>query len=189
MPTAGPSGSSPASATASWPRGTRSPCSPRDLGDGRGAGVLRRAAAHPVQCGGAGEPRTPPAPRDVRGHLRAQRRLRRGALAPRHLDVSLHPALGRADGADDARPAGPGLPARPDAALRLGAAGLDQRRPAARGGGPRPHVGGDGLQRPRPLVVRRAPHDSDGYLGFVGRIAEEKGPLAAIEIAVARAFP
>ena len=27
------------------------------------------------------------------------------------------------------------------------------------------------------------PHDSDGYLGFVGRIAEEKGPLAAIEIA------
>jgi glycosyltransferase involved in cell wall biosynthesis len=26
-------------------------------------------------------------------------------------------------------------------------------------------------------------HDSDGYLGFVGRIAEEKGPLAAIEIA------
>jgi glycosyltransferase involved in cell wall biosynthesis len=26
------------------------------------------------------------------------------------------------------------------------------------------------------------PHDPDGYLGFVGRIAEEKGPLAAIEI-------
>ena len=26
------------------------------------------------------------------------------------------------------------------------------------------------------------PHDSDGYLGFVGRIAEEKGPLAAIEV-------
>ncbi|MBA2952486.1 glycosyltransferase [Nocardioides sp. MAH-18] len=26
------------------------------------------------------------------------------------------------------------------------------------------------------------PHDSDGYLGFVGRITEEKGPLAAIEI-------
>jgi glycosyltransferase involved in cell wall biosynthesis len=26
------------------------------------------------------------------------------------------------------------------------------------------------------------PHDAEGYLGFVGRIAEEKGPLAAIEI-------
>jgi len=30
------------------------------------------------------------------------------------------------------------------------------------------------------------PHDSDGYLAFVGRIAEEKGPLAAIEIAAWR---
>jgi glycosyltransferase involved in cell wall biosynthesis len=30
---------------------------------------------------------------------------------------------------------------------------------------------------------RDAPHDPDGYLGFVGRIAEEKGPLTAIEIA------
>ncbi len=27
------------------------------------------------------------------------------------------------------------------------------------------------------------PHDPDGYLAFVGRIAEEKGPLAAIEVA------
>jgi glycosyltransferase involved in cell wall biosynthesis len=27
------------------------------------------------------------------------------------------------------------------------------------------------------------PHDADGYLAFVGRIAEEKGPLAAIEVA------
>jgi glycosyltransferase involved in cell wall biosynthesis len=29
---------------------------------------------------------------------------------------------------------------------------------------------------------RDAPHDADGYLAFVGRIAEEKGPLAAIEV-------
>jgi glycosyltransferase involved in cell wall biosynthesis len=33
------------------------------------------------------------------------------------------------------------------------------------------------------------PHDSDGYLGFVGRIAEEKGPLAAIEIARRSGLP
>src|SRR5688572_28590974 len=32
-------------------------------------------------------------------------------------------------------------------------------------------------------------HDSDGYLGFVGRIAEEKGPLAAIEIARRSGLP
>ena len=30
---------------------------------------------------------------------------------------------------------------------------------------------------------QNGPHDPDGYLAFVGRIAEEKGPLAAIEIA------
>jgi glycosyltransferase involved in cell wall biosynthesis len=29
---------------------------------------------------------------------------------------------------------------------------------------------------------RDVPHDGDGYLGFVGRIAQEKGPLAAIDI-------
>ncbi|MCY4727124.1 glycosyltransferase family 4 protein [Nocardioides sp. STR2] len=29
---------------------------------------------------------------------------------------------------------------------------------------------------------REVPHDTDGYLGFVGRIAEEKGPLTAIEV-------
>jgi glycosyltransferase involved in cell wall biosynthesis len=34
-----------------------------------------------------------------------------------------------------------------------------------------------------------APLDSDGYLGFVGRIAEEKGPLAAIEIARRSGIP
>ena len=33
------------------------------------------------------------------------------------------------------------------------------------------------------------PHDPDGYLGFVGRIAEEKGPLAAIEIARRSGLP
>ena len=33
------------------------------------------------------------------------------------------------------------------------------------------------------------PHDPDGYLGFVGRIAEEKGPLAAIEIARRSGMP
>ena len=38
-------------------------------------------------------------------------------------------------------------------------------------------------------VQRRSPHDSDGYLGFVGRIAEEKGPLAAIEIARRSGLP
>jgi glycosyltransferase involved in cell wall biosynthesis len=32
-------------------------------------------------------------------------------------------------------------------------------------------------------AYHEAPHDSHGYLGFVGRISEEKGPLAAIEIA------
>ena len=32
-------------------------------------------------------------------------------------------------------------------------------------------------------------HDSDGYLGFVGRIAEEKGPLAAIEISRRTGLP
>ena len=109
-----------------------------------------------------------------------------------HLDIWTFPftrALGRAHSPDDARPAGPGLPSRPDAALRLGAAGLDQRRPASRGGGPRPHLGGDGLQRARPLGVRRGSHDSDGYLAFVGRIAEEKGPLAAIEIARRSGLP
>jgi glycosyltransferase involved in cell wall biosynthesis len=34
-----------------------------------------------------------------------------------------------------------------------------------------------------------APHDRDGYLGFVGRIAEEKGPLAAIEVARRTGLP
>ena len=29
---------------------------------------------------------------------------------------------------------------------------------------------------------REVPHDADGYLAFVGRIAEEKGPLTAIEV-------
>ncbi len=29
---------------------------------------------------------------------------------------------------------------------------------------------------------REVPHDRDGYLGFVGRIAAEKGPLSAIEV-------
>ena len=33
------------------------------------------------------------------------------------------------------------------------------------------------------------PHDRDGYLGFVGRIAEEKGPLAAIEISRRTGLP
>jgi len=33
------------------------------------------------------------------------------------------------------------------------------------------------------------PHDPDGYLGFVGRIAEEKGPVAAIEIARRSGLP
>ena len=33
------------------------------------------------------------------------------------------------------------------------------------------------------------PHDSDGYLAFVGRIAEEKGPLAAIEVARRSGLP
>jgi len=32
-------------------------------------------------------------------------------------------------------------------------------------------------------------HDSEGYLGFVGRIAEEKGPLAAIEISRRSGLP
>jgi glycosyltransferase involved in cell wall biosynthesis len=31
-------------------------------------------------------------------------------------------------------------------------------------------------------AYRDVTHDPDGYLGFVGRIAEEKGPLAAIEV-------
>jgi glycosyltransferase involved in cell wall biosynthesis len=34
-----------------------------------------------------------------------------------------------------------------------------------------------------------APRDPDGYLGFVGRIAEEKGPLAAIEISRRTGLP
>ena len=38
-------------------------------------------------------------------------------------------------------------------------------------------------------AYREAAHDSDGYLGFVGRIAEEKGPLAAIEIAQRSGIP
>jgi glycosyltransferase involved in cell wall biosynthesis len=33
------------------------------------------------------------------------------------------------------------------------------------------------------------PHDPDGYLGFVGRIAEEKGPLTAIEVARRTGLP
>ena len=33
------------------------------------------------------------------------------------------------------------------------------------------------------------PHDRDGYLGFVGRIADEKGPLAAIEISRRTGLP
>jgi glycosyltransferase involved in cell wall biosynthesis len=36
---------------------------------------------------------------------------------------------------------------------------------------------------------RDGPHDPDGYLGFVGRIAEEKGPLAAIEISRRAGLP
>ena len=33
------------------------------------------------------------------------------------------------------------------------------------------------------------PHDAQGYLGFVGRISEEKGPLAAIEVARRSGLP
>jgi glycosyltransferase involved in cell wall biosynthesis len=33
------------------------------------------------------------------------------------------------------------------------------------------------------------PHDADGYLAFVGRIAEEKGPLMAIEVAQRAGLP
>jgi glycosyltransferase involved in cell wall biosynthesis len=33
------------------------------------------------------------------------------------------------------------------------------------------------------------PHDPDGYLGFVGRMAEEKGPLAAIEVSRRTGLP
>jgi glycosyltransferase involved in cell wall biosynthesis len=33
------------------------------------------------------------------------------------------------------------------------------------------------------------PHDPDGYLGFVGRIAEEKGPLTAIEVSRRTGLP
>ncbi|WP_216652503.1 glycosyltransferase family 4 protein [Nocardioides sp. zg-1308] len=36
---------------------------------------------------------------------------------------------------------------------------------------------------------RDVPHDPDGYLGFVGRIAEEKGPLAAIEVSRRTGLP
>jgi len=36
---------------------------------------------------------------------------------------------------------------------------------------------------------RDVPHDGDGYLGFVGRIAHEKGPLAAIEISRRTGLP
>ena len=36
---------------------------------------------------------------------------------------------------------------------------------------------------------RDVPHDGDGYLGFVGRIAQEKGPLAAIEISRRTGLP
>ena len=36
---------------------------------------------------------------------------------------------------------------------------------------------------------RDVPHDPDGYLGFVGRIAEEKGPLAAIEVSSRTGLP
>jgi glycosyltransferase involved in cell wall biosynthesis len=35
----------------------------------------------------------------------------------------------------------------------------------------------------------QVPHDTDGYLAFVGRIAEEKGPLAAIEISRRSGLP
>ena len=36
---------------------------------------------------------------------------------------------------------------------------------------------------------REVPHDRDGYLGFVGRIAVEKGPLTAIEVSRCTAVP
>jgi glycosyltransferase involved in cell wall biosynthesis len=38
-------------------------------------------------------------------------------------------------------------------------------------------------------AYRDVVHDADGYLGFVGRIAEEKGPLAAIEISHRTGLP
>jgi glycosyltransferase involved in cell wall biosynthesis len=38
-------------------------------------------------------------------------------------------------------------------------------------------------------AYRDVPHDPDGYLAFVGRIAEEKGPLAAIEISRRTGLP
>ena len=38
-------------------------------------------------------------------------------------------------------------------------------------------------------AYREAAHDSEGYLGFVGRIAEEKGPLAALEVARRTGLP
>nr|WP_300051023.1 glycosyltransferase family 4 protein [uncultured Nocardioides sp.] len=36
---------------------------------------------------------------------------------------------------------------------------------------------------------REVPHDADGYLGFVGRISEEKGPLTAIEVSRRTGLP
>ena len=65
----------------------------------------------------------------------------------------------------------------------------DQRRPAPGGRRPRPDLGRHGLQRPGPHGLPGRPNDRDGYLCFVGRIAEEKGPLAAIEISERTGLP
>ena len=127
-----------------------------ETSDDRGeAGGVRPAAARSVS---AGEELVDLAPhlhlQMLADALPATRRVRRRALPPRHLDAAVHHAVRDAHGADHARPARPRLPAGPAAALRVGAAGLHQRRPAAGGRRPRSDVGGHGLQRARPRGVR-----------------------------------
>ena len=124
-------------------RGSRGdPVRAGDLGDRGEAGGVRRSRC---ASGSAAEELV-----DLAPHLHLQmlaELYRRGDefdVVHSHLDIWTLPftaADQHAHGADHARPAGPRLPAGPAAAVRVGAAGLDQRRPAAGGRGPRPRRG------------------------------------------------
>ena len=131
----------------------RHPLRAGDLLDRGAAGGLREAAARALRRPRDGQRGATPAPGDDGRAGGTRRRLRRDPLPPGPAGVAVHAAHRHAHGADPARAARPRLRARAPAPLRIGAARVDQRRPATRGGGPRPDLGGHRPQRPRPRAT------------------------------------
>ena len=153
------------------------------------AGSLRRTAAHAVECGGAGEPRP---------HLHLEMFAdvyERGDdfdVVHSHLDIWTFPFTRLSDVPTVLTMHGRlDLDFLRDLMPRYGSVPLvsisdDQRRAVADLDLTWAATVYNGLDLSAYGEVR---HDSDGYLGFVGRIAEEKGPLAAIEIARRSGLP